>query len=86
VPNGKPGDHPYTDIIVHGSSSEFGSEISDLVRTISKQSGFAHVRDRVAKVLEECTWYGRLDRKDDLIAEAKRRLETIADELDSRDA
>ena len=81
MPNGKPGDHPYTDIIVHRSSSQFGVEVSDLVRAMADKPGFANVRDRVAQVLEDCTWYGRVEQKDSLIAEAKRRLEAIDAEL-----
>ncbi|REK09473.1 MAG: hypothetical protein DWQ37_18760 [Planctomycetota bacterium] len=36
MPTGKPGDHPYTDIVVHGAEV-YGSEIDDLVREIAKE-------------------------------------------------
>lgn len=38
MPNGKPGDHPYTDIVIHGDSI-FGPEIDGLIRDIHQRWG-----------------------------------------------
>lgn len=51
MPNGKPGDHPFSDIVVHGSSAEFGEEISDLVRTMYSRPGFEEIREQVTELL-----------------------------------
>lgn len=40
MPNGKPGDHPLTDILVHGFTV-FGSELDGLVREIDDLGGSA---------------------------------------------
>jgi hypothetical protein len=53
VPNGRPGDHPYTDIIVHGFDY-FTPEIDALVRELHAQ-GADH--DPLADLLER---YDRL--------------------------
>lgn len=53
MPNGKPGDHPYTDIIVHGSDY-FTPEIDALVRKLDAQ-GADH--DALSALLEK---YDRL--------------------------
>ena len=38
MPNGKPGDHPYTDVVIHGTSI-FGSPIDDLIRRMAQTGG-----------------------------------------------
>ncbi|GAB3754290.1 hypothetical protein [Microlunatus parietis] len=38
MPNGKPGDHPLTDILVHGFTV-FGSELDGLIREIDDLGG-----------------------------------------------
>lgn len=38
MPNGRPGDHPYTDVFVHGKTI-FGSLIDDLIRRIGETGG-----------------------------------------------
>ncbi len=52
MPNGKIGDHPFTDILHHGSS-EFGEPIDSLVKEMSKMDGFKNVREEVANILWE---------------------------------
>jgi hypothetical protein len=52
MPNGKPGDHPYTDIIVHGADS-FGTEITALVKEIHALPGFDAYRNEVQNLLAE---------------------------------
>lgn len=39
MPNGKPGDHPYTDIVVHGAA-KFGEPLDGLVREMSRTGGY----------------------------------------------
>lgn len=48
--NGKPGDHPLSDILDHGGSA-LGPEIDRRVRELAELPGFAAVRDRVARLL-----------------------------------
>jgi len=38
MPNGRPGDHPLTDILVHGFTV-FGPELDDLIREIDELGG-----------------------------------------------
>lgn len=38
MPNGKPGDHPYTDVFVHGLTV-FGPPIDDLIRQLGETGG-----------------------------------------------
>ena len=80
MPNGKPGDHPYTDIVVHGSSSEFGEDISDFVRALAKRPGFATIREDVSTVLEQYSW-GRQEEEPQRLAEVKQRIEALAAQL-----
>jgi hypothetical protein len=49
MPNGRPGDHPYTDIVTHGSEV-FWPEIDSLVREIARL-GAREDRDHVANLL-----------------------------------
>jgi hypothetical protein len=51
MPNGKPGDHPLTDIVVH-RSTVFGAPYDDLIREIAPlATGPAH------GFLSELVWY-----------------------------
>ena len=50
MPNGKPGDHPLTDILNHGSS-EYGDPVDATVKAMAKMDGFADIRDAVARIL-----------------------------------
>jgi hypothetical protein len=52
MPNGRPGDHPLTDIL-HYNSPVFGSKIDDLVRVLARTSGYKQVHDRIANLLYE---------------------------------
>ena len=38
MPNGKPGDHPYTDIVTHGAN-RFGEPLDSLVRELARTGG-----------------------------------------------
>jgi hypothetical protein len=55
MPNGNPGDHPYTDIVIHGMEV-FGDEIDDLVREIDRLAGSEAVLERTAKILWNHFW------------------------------
>ena len=50
MPNGRPGDHPLTDIVEYGSS-EYPSDIETKVRALAVAPGFDAHRERVADVL-----------------------------------
>ena len=49
MPNGKPGDHPLTDIVIH-KAEVFGTEIDDKVRRIEK-SASSEIRLHLAALL-----------------------------------
>jgi hypothetical protein len=38
MPNGKPGDHPYTDVVLHGMTV-FGPVIDGLIRRVAETGG-----------------------------------------------
>ena len=42
MPNGKPGDHPYTDILHYGSS-EYGEPVDGLVKRLAQMPDFPSV-------------------------------------------
>jgi len=52
MPNGRPGDHPLTDILSYGSSN-YPEDINALVKHLAQMPRFASVRDRVANILWE---------------------------------
>ena len=49
MPNGKPGDHPYTDIVVH-ARGVYSEAVDDLVRRIARLASQSE-RDQLAEVL-----------------------------------
>jgi hypothetical protein len=49
--NGKPGDHPLTDMLSYGSASRYPNDIFELVRQLAAMPGFASVSDEVGKIL-----------------------------------
>ena len=85
MPNGRPGDHPYTDIVVHGSSSEFGEEISGLVRAMAAAPGFAAVREEVVDLIESIPLASGPDDRDAAMAALLSRLREIEARLARRD-
>ena len=50
--NGRPGDHPLTDILSYGSSN-YPEDINEIVKQLAQMRGFPGVRDRVANILWE---------------------------------
>ena len=78
MPNGRPGDHPYTDIVVHGDSSRFGAEVSDLIRDMATRPGYAAVREEVVALLEDIDIYPRPNDWDAVLAALLARLRALA--------
>ena len=78
MPNGKPGDHPLTDILIHGKRV-YSDTADDLVREIVKLSSRAE-RDQLANLLFlEYNDFGSPD-----VADLERRLKEMHAELVSR--
>ena len=50
MPNGKLGDHPLTDILIH-EQSLYGEKVCKIVRKMSEHSKFSDVRDHVESIL-----------------------------------
>jgi len=71
MPNGKPGDHPYTDIVIHGRDV-YSPHAANLVREIAKLSD-----DKARRKLADLLYseYNEFDRPD------VRKLETVLTEM-----
>ena len=78
MPNGRPGDHPYTDIVVHGDSSAFGTEVSGLIREMAARPGFAAVREEVVTLIEQTDLHRRPDDRDAVLADLLARLRELS--------
>lgn len=50
MPNGKPGDHPLTDILHYGSS-EFGDPVDAIVKMLANHPDWSKVREEVSNLL-----------------------------------
>lgn len=83
MPNGKPGDHPYTDILYYGSS-EFGEPVDGLVKELSKMPGFETVSDEVANILWDHSLVGRRWKKAKLAKAALEKLQAVKQRLKGR--
>ena len=85
MPNGKPGDHPYTDILYYGSS-EFGEPIDGLVKELSKMPGFETVSDEIASILwsHSSAPAGRQRKKAKLLKAALEKLQAVKQRLKGR--
>ena len=79
MPNGKPGDHPYTDIVLH-KFEVFGEKIDGLVRELHQVPGFAVFRNEVAELLAEHEPYRNKDADVECV---KRRLHEIKSQLEA---
>ena len=80
MPNGKPGDHPFTDIL-HLGHSEYGDPVDSFVQKLAAMPGFEGVRGRVANILWENSPMGRMSERAALVATAMRKLGEIEEEL-----
>jgi hypothetical protein len=74
MPNGKPGDHPYTDIVIHGRDV-YSPDVANLVREIAKLSD-----DKARRKLADLLFseYNEFDHPD------VRKLETMLTEMRDR--
>ena len=81
--NGRPGDGPLTDILIHGHSS-YPDDVVERVRELADMPGFASVQLRVDELLSE-QWPtpGRSTRPD--LAKVRDGLAKIARLLAARD-
>jgi hypothetical protein len=77
MPNGKPGDHPLTDIVVHGMEV-FGASCDDLIREIVRIGGQAELDARF-DLFRLDPRFGRADSGD--IATLEDGLRRLRDEL-----
>ena len=75
MPNGNPGDHPYTDIVVHGLRV-YSEAADDLVKRIARLASQAE-RDHLAELL--FLDYNEFDRPD--VSRLERLLEGIYGKL-----
>jgi hypothetical protein len=82
MPNGRPGDHPLTDILSYGASN-YPEDINALVKQLAQMPGFAAVRDRVANILWE-DWPAWQNVKPDF-AKVRVSLLEVQRELQTRD-
>ena len=79
--NGKPGDHPLTDILHYGSS-EYGEPVDGLVKELARHPGFAAVRSEVADLLLDCSPIGKHGDRAAFMAKALERLQAIKAQLE----
>jgi hypothetical protein len=56
MPNGRPGDHPYTDIVHHGEAVYSGA-VDDLVRKVAELSDERGRRELASLLLQEYNDY-----------------------------
>ena len=78
MPNGRPGDHPLTDVLHHGLSV-FGDEADGLIREIAALGGTAELRG------DPWIW-GRRPLADDHIARLRRLRDRLRDQRGARGA
>jgi hypothetical protein len=77
MPNGKPGDHPFTDILHYGSS-EFGEPVDALVKSMSKATGFDTVKNEVSDLLWNLSPMGKpAEKRQELISTAYEKLQHL---------
>lgn len=79
MPNGKPGDHPYTDIVIHGANV-YGDDIDDLVREMHHLKSSDLIRDRVSALLwDHNPWFSK-DINRQLLRQELLKLKTEAED------
>jgi hypothetical protein len=75
MPNGKPGDHPYTDIITHGLRV-YSARVDDLVREITRLGDERTIRHLADELLAKYNQYSNPD-----IEALERELTALRDKL-----
>lgn len=83
MPNGRPGDNPYDEIIHHGGS-EYGEPVDGLVRQLSQLPGFSSVSREVASILWDHSPMGGSSKKPQLVAAAIEKLNALRTKLTTR--
>ena len=81
MPNGKHGDHPFTDILHYGSS-EYGEPVDSLVRELAKHPRFPEVSESVASLLWEHSPVGRAPERATLVAQCTAALHVLQARLE----
>ena len=76
MPNGRPGDNPYTDIVVH-KRTFYGTPIDELLRKLDATKGFGPYRDEVFRLV----WDGAVESDPTTVDDIERRLREIEAEL-----
>ena len=72
MPNGKPGDHPYTDIVLHGCRV-YSERVDALVREVAALGGGDEISDRLWDEFDQ-NRHPDLDRLERILTEARDRL------------
>lgn len=75
MPNGKPGDHPFTDIVIHGLDV-YSSQVAKLVREIAKLAS-----DQERRKLSDLLYQDYNEYSDPDVEELKRVLTDLRDKL-----
>lgn len=81
MPNGRHGDHPLTDILVHGGGA-YPPDINAIVLEMSALPGFETIKDRVGDVLWD-DWPHWQNVKPDF-DKVRVALRALRDEIESR--
>jgi hypothetical protein len=76
MPNGKPGDHPFTDILHYGHS-EYGEPVDSMVKHLAKHPRFGVFRESVASLLWKHSPMGRPEEREALISQCTAALHDI---------
>jgi hypothetical protein len=76
MPNGRPGDHPLTDVVLH-QAEIYGRDIDDLIREVAELSRFAPFRS-----MERLLWDAQGNPS--VRPKLKRRLEKARARLEGR--
>jgi hypothetical protein len=79
MPNGKPGDHPYTDIVIHGRDV-YSPRADNLIREIAALSDEKARRDLANRLFAEFNEYRNPDvnKLEQVLAELRDRLKQEA--------
>lgn len=75
MPNGKPGDHPYTDIITH-ELRVYSARVDDLVREITRLGDERTIRHLADELLAKYNQYSNPD-----VEALERELTALRDKL-----
>lgn len=77
MPNGKPGDHPFTDIVIHGLRV-YSARVDDLVREITRLGDERTTRHLADELLAKYDPYSKPD-----VEALEHELTILRDKLDA---